>query len=155
LFLAQSEPPAAQALCGALGIALGEDRLWVYYRMAPLVPLLRQVDLRRAGCPLRLPEARLRTAVRGQEAWLTAGRLLDRLLSAEGPGPTSAETLAVLRSFAKDGFSFVREAPPLLYHNDLSAQTPRFYWSEDFGYALWLRLFVENAHRNGGTTALP
>jgi hypothetical protein len=155
LFLAQSEPPAARALCGALGRALGEDRLWVYYRMAPLVPLLRQVDLRRAGCPLRLPEARLRTAVRGQEAWLTAGRLLDRLLSAEGPGPTSAETLAVLRSFAKDGFSFVREAPPLLYHNDLSAQTPRFYWSEDFGYALWLRLFVENAHRNGGTTALP
>jgi hypothetical protein len=155
LFLAQSEPPAARALCGALGRALGENRLWVYYQMAPLVPLLRQADLRRAGCPLRLPEARLRTPVGGQELWLTAGRLLDRLLSTDGPGPTSAETLPVLRNLAKDGFSFVRQTPPLLYHNDLTAGTPRFYWSEDFGYALWLRLFVENAHRNGGTTAKP
>jgi hypothetical protein len=31
--------------------------------------------------------------------------------------------------------------PPLLYHNDLSASVKRFYWSEDVGYALWLRLY--------------
>jgi hypothetical protein len=155
LFLAQSEPPAGRALCGALREALGENRLWVYYQMAPLVPLLRQADLRRAGCPLRLPETRLRTPVGGQEVWLTAGQLLDGLLSADGPRPTFAEALTVLRSLAKEDFSFVRQTPPLLYHNDLSARTPRFYWSEDFGYALWLRLFVENAHRNAGTTALP
>jgi hypothetical protein len=155
LFLAQSDPPAGRALCGALGEALGENRLWVYYQMAPLVPLLRQADLRRAGCPLRLPETRLRTPVGGQEVWLTAGLMLDGLLSADGPRPTFAEALAVLRSLAKENFSFVRQTPPLLYHNDLSARTPRFYWSEDFGYALWLRLFVENAHRNAGATALP
>jgi hypothetical protein len=155
LLLTQSEPPAARALCGALGRTLGENRLWVYYQVAPLVPLLRQADLRRAGCPLRLPEARLRTTVEGQNVWLAAGRLLDRLLSADGPVAPSSETLAVLRSIAKDGFSFVRQTPPLLYHNDLTARTPRFYWSEDFGYALWLRLFVENARRNGGTTDLP
>ena len=154
LLLAQAEPPAARALCGALGSVLGENRLWVYYQMAPLVPLLRQADLRRAGCPLRLPESRLRSPVGGQEVWLAAGRLLDRLRSADGPGPPSAETLAVLRSFAKDGFSFVRRTPPLLYHNDLTAGTSRFYWSEDFGYALWLRLYLENERRNGGTTAL-
>jgi hypothetical protein len=155
LLLAQSEPPAARALCGALGRALGEDRHWVYYQLAPLVPLLRQADLRRAGCPLRLPEARLRTPVGGQEIWLAAGRLLDRLQSADGPGPTPFETLAVLRTLARDGFSFVRRTPPLLYHNDLTARTPRFYWSEDFGYALWLRLALESARRNGGTAALP
>jgi hypothetical protein len=155
LLLAQSEPPAARALCGALGRAAGENRLWVYYQLAPLVPLLRQADLRRAGCPLRLPEARLRTPVAGQEAWLAAGRLLERLLGADGPSPASAETLAVLRNFAKDGFSSVRRTPPLLYHNDLTAGTPRYYWSEDFGYALWVRLYVENARRHGGTTALP
>jgi hypothetical protein len=155
LLLAQSEPPAARALCGALRNALGENRLWVYYQMAPLVPLLRQADLRGAGCALRLPGVRLRTPVGGQEAWLAAGRLLERLRSADGPRPTSSETLAVLRSFAKDGFSSVRRTPPLLYHNDLTARTPRFYWSEDFGYALWLRLYLENARRHGGTRALP
>ena len=155
LLLAQSEPPAARALCGALGRSLDEDRLWVYYQVAPLVPLLRQSDLRRAGCPLSVPEARLRTPGGGQEAWLAAGRLLDRLLRGDGQGPTSPEIIAALTSFAKDGFSFVRRTPPLLYHNDLTAHTPRFYWSEDFGYALWLRLFVENAHRNGGTTPPP
>jgi hypothetical protein len=159
LLLAQADPPAARALCGALGAlgalgqALGDDRLWVYYRAAPLVPLLRQADLREAGCPLRLPEARLRTTVAGQEIWLAAGRLLERLRSPDGPLPAPAETLAVLGSLAEDGFSRVRRTPPLLYHNDFSASTPRFYWSEDFGYALWLRLFWENAHRHGGRTA--
>jgi hypothetical protein len=155
LFLAQSEPAAARALCGALGSSLDDNRLWVYYEAAPLVPLLRQADLRRAGCPLSIPKARLVTPVQGQEAWLAAGRLLDRLLRADGNGPTSAETLAALTNLSKDGFSLVRRTPPLLYHNDLTAHTPRFYWSEDFAYALWLRLFAENAHRNGGTTPLP
>lgn len=35
--------------------------------------------------------------------------------------------------------------PPLLYHNDLTASVRRFYWSEDVGYALWLRLYLESA----------
>ena len=34
----------------------------------------------------------------------------------------------------------VRRNPPLLYHNDLTAKVPRYYWSQDVGYALWLRL---------------
>jgi hypothetical protein len=155
LLLAQADPPAARALCGALGRALGDDRLWVYYQAAPLVPLLRQADLRRAGCALHLPEARLRTSVDGQEVWLAAGRLLERLQSAVGPVPASAATFAVLSNLAQDGFAFVRRSPPLLYHNDFTARTRRFYWSEDFGYALWIRLYVEDARRHGGGAALP
>jgi hypothetical protein len=155
LFLAQSEPPAARALCDALGKAVGEDRLWVYYQVAPLVPLLRQADLRRAGCSVSLPEAHLHTSVAGQEVWLDAARLLNRLLSTERPAPTSSETLALLDRLAKDGFSTVRMTPPLLYHNDVTGSTPRFYWSEDFGYALWLRLYVENLRRNGDAIAHP
>jgi hypothetical protein len=34
----------------------------------------------------------------------------------------------------------------LLYHNDLTATVPRYYWSEDVGYALWLRLAHAYAH---------
>jgi hypothetical protein len=38
-------------------------------------------------------------------------------------------------------FAQLRQSPPLIYHNDLSAHVRRFYWSDDFGYALWLRLY--------------
>ncbi len=153
LFLARADPPAARSLCGALQGAIGEDRLWVYYDRAPLVPLLRQSDLRRAGCPLRVPEGRVRVLAAGQEVWVSAGRLLDRLRSGEKSRSSSSETLDLLRLLSADGFSFVRRAPPLLYHNDFTARTPRFYWSEDFGYALWLRLYRESSLRDRGGPA--
>jgi hypothetical protein len=38
-----------------------------------------------------------------------------------------------------------------MYHNDQTASVPRFYWSEEFGYALWLRLYFElGEHAAGG-----
>jgi hypothetical protein len=148
LLLAQADRPAARALCGALGRVIAQDRIWVYYQAAPLLPILRQADLERAGCSLHLPASRLRTAVPGQEAWVAACRLLQRFPSARGPAAGPAETLALLRTLSDDGFSSVRRSPPLLYHNDLTASTPRFYWSEEFGYALWLRLFFETARRS-------
>jgi hypothetical protein len=42
---------------------------------------------------------------------------------------------------AADDFAVLREAPPLLYQNDMTANVTRFYWSADAGYALWLRLY--------------
>jgi hypothetical protein len=151
LLLAQADPPAARALCSALGRAIDEDRIWVYYRTAPLIPILRQDDLRRVGCALRLPSSRLRTAVPGQEVWAGAGQMLQRLLDAaggaSGPAPTSDEVRDLLQRLSQDDFSSLRQTPPLLYHNDFTASVPRFYWSEDFGYALWLRLYFENATR--------
>jgi hypothetical protein len=145
LLLAQADPPAARALCGVLGRTIAEDRIWVYYQAAPLVPLLRQADLLRAGCALRLPAARLRTRVSGQEVWIAAGRLLEQFLSAAGPRPAAAATVALLDSLSSYNFSAIKRNPPLLYHNDFTGSLPRFYWSEDFGYALWLRLYLENA----------
>ena len=142
MLLAQADPPAAQALCGALGRAIDEDRIWVYYQLAPLLPILRQADLQRAGCPLQLPPQRLRTAMPEQEAWLAAARLLRRM-----PGPDSppaAEVVELLDRLARDDFSYLRRSPPLLYHNDLSSPVPRYYWSEELGYALWLRIYFEN-----------
>jgi len=140
LLLAKEQPPAGRALCEALRPVAGQDRVWVYYRMAPLVPILRLTDLRRAGCELELPESRLRTPVPGQEIWVSAVRLLGR--APADPG----EIQAVLRQLAKDDFALLRKNPPLLYHNDLTATVPRYYWSEDVGYALWLRLANEYAH---------
>ena len=149
LLLATAEPPAARALCRSLARTIAEDRVWVYYQAAPLVPLLRAGDLRRAGCPLRLPEPRQRTGVPGQEIWLAAGRLLERYLGAGGPAPSPAETSALLAALSRDDFAAIRRSPPLLYHNDLTASTPRYYWSADFGYALWIRLYL----RSGASAA--
>jgi hypothetical protein len=53
---------------------------------------------------------------------------------------------AVLRELARDDFALVRTNPPLFYHNDLTATVPRYYWSEDVGYALWLKLYDRYQH---------
>jgi hypothetical protein len=149
LLLAKVQPPAGRALCEALRPVVDQDRVWVYYRMAPLVPILRLTDLRRAGCELKLPESRMRTQVPGQEIWVSLVRLLGRALTPGGPPAGAADAAkiqAVLRQLAKDDFALLRKNPPLLYHNDLTATVPRYYWSEDAGYALWLRLAYEHAH---------
>jgi hypothetical protein len=64
--------------------------------------------------------------------------------SAEDRYATYQRTTELLRKLAADDFSLIARAPPLLYHNDLTASVRRFYWSEDLGYALWLRLYFES-----------
>ena len=144
LLLAEVRPPAGRALCEALRPVVDQDRAWVYYRMAPLVPMLRLTDLQRAGCALELPESRMRTQVPGQEIWVSVIQLLGR-------AGTPAQIETVLRQLAEDDFALLRKSPPLLYHNDLTASVPRYYWSEDVGYALWLRLYHEHAHPGHST----
>ncbi len=149
LLLAEVRPPAGRALCEALRPVVDQDRVWVYYRMAPLVPMLRLADLQRAGCALELPESRMRTPVPSQEIWLSVVRLLARARTPGGipaDAADAAQIKTVLRQLAKDDFALLRKSPPLLYHNDLTASVPRYYWSEDVGYALWLRLYYEHAH---------
>ncbi|HWM91670.1 MAG TPA: hypothetical protein VN493_12960 [Thermoanaerobaculia bacterium] len=146
LLLAEVRPPAGRALCEALRPAVDQDRVWVYYRMAPLVPMLRLADLQRAGCALELPESRMRTPVPGQEIWVSVVRLLERARTSGSPPAGAAQIETVLRQLAEDDFALLRKNPPLLYHNDLTASVPRYYWSEDVGYALWLRLYYEHAH---------
>lgn len=146
LLLAEVEPPAGRALCEALRPVVDQDRVWVYYRVAPLVPILRLTDLQRAGCKLELPESRMRTPVPGQEIWVSVVRLLGRVRTPGGRQTDAAEIQTVLRQLAKDDFALLRKSPPLLYHNDLTASVSRYYWSEDVGYALWLRLYDEHEH---------
>ena len=142
LLLHDVNPRAGHALCSALGSVLNDDRIWVYYRKTPLVPSLRLPDLRRAGCTLSLPDARLRSDVPGQQIWVSVARLLDHTDATQD----ATLTRAVLRELARGNFALIRENPPLLYHNDLTATVARYYWSEDAGYALWLRLFDEYEH---------
>lgn len=143
LLLAEARPPAGRALCEALRANLDADRIWVYYRGMPLVPILRLADLRAAGCDLQLPEARMRTAVPGQGLWVSAARWLAPPDLAKVPPSDPVLLRAVLREMARDDFALLKTDPPLLYHNDLTATVARYYWSEDVGFALWLRLYYQ------------
>ncbi len=141
LMLRELDPPAARNLCGALRRSFGDEDIWVYYAKAPLVPYLRGAQLRRLGCAVPLPTERLSLPPAGQEVWGEAARLLAET-TASPPDADAREAIrGLLVRIGGDDFVQVRRSPPLLYHNDLSAGVKRFYWSEDFGYALWLRLY--------------
>jgi hypothetical protein len=142
LMLADVDNAAARSLCQALGRNASDESLWVYYARAPLVPLLRTADLRRIDCGVEIPAQRL-AGVDGQGRWMEAARrLVDAQLTSAGARPEDVEaTLALLAELGRDDFAELRRTPPLLYHNDLTATVSRYYWSEDFGYALWLRLY--------------
>ncbi len=146
LLLLKERPPAGRALCEALRPLINEDRMWVYYRKTPLIPILRLPDLRRAGCALELPESRMRTDVPGQQIWVSVVRLLAGRMTSVGAPPDPVLIRAVLRELARDDFALIRMNPPLLYHNDVTATVSRYYWSEDAGYALWLRLYDDYEH---------
>ena len=146
LMLRELDPPAAQNLCNALQRSFGDEKIWVYYAKAPLVPYLRGAELRQLGCAIPLPTERLAHPAAGQEIWSEAVRLLAETPSAGTiPSPPDANRRKAIGNLlvrlGSDDFAQLRRSPPLLYHNDLSATVARFYWSEDFGYALWLRLY--------------
>lgn len=132
LYFARYDPAAARRLCDALRPRMADERIWVYYQVAPFIPRLREADLALAGCPLRVPDARLRAQPKEQEPYL-------ELAARRGAG-----VLPILLRLAADDFAAVERTPPLLYHNDLTATPPHFHWSEDVGYALWLRSYLDS-----------
>jgi hypothetical protein len=152
MLLAREDPSEAHALCRALREHVAQDEIWVYYKKAPIVPILRQADLHNAGCTIELPASSLTAAEAGQQAWIAAAQLVRRLTTTGGAPPQQSEVAGLLKTLSRGNFALVRQSPPLLYHNDLTASVRRFYWSEDLGCALWLRLYFENerlrSHRN-------
>jgi hypothetical protein len=144
MLLSQADPPAARALCEALRQRVADEDIWVYYKLAPPLLIMRRPDLRKINCSLAFPPSRLRSTVPGQEVWIEAAELSRRIDTVEGRESVYAETTALLQQLAADDFSLLARTPPLIYHNDLSASVRRFYWSEEFGYALWLRLYFDN-----------
>jgi hypothetical protein len=141
LMLREFDPPAAKNLCQALNRLFSDENIWVYYAKAPLVPYLRSAELRRLGCALPLPTDRLANSAAGQEVWTEAVRVIADTTSAPADKNARQKIASLLARIGSDDFAQIRRAPPMLYHNDLSASVKRFYWSEDFGYALWLRLY--------------
>lgn len=142
MLLADKDPTAAQALCEAMERKLDDDDVWVYYAKAPLLVALRVADVRKAGCRLNIPPSRLQTTVPDQDVWIRMVELLGQLESGAGTAGIRAEATDLLGKIAAANFSLLNRAPPLFYHNDLTASVRRFYWSQELGYALWLRFYV-------------
>jgi hypothetical protein len=141
LMLRKLDPPAGQELCKALQGSFLDESIWTYYAKAPLVPYLRSAELQQFGCAIPLPAERLALAAAGQEIWSEAGRRLVEIMASPQDENLRQTIRNLLTRIGSDDFAQLRRSPPLLYHNDLSATVRRFYWSEDFGYALWLRLY--------------
>ena len=156
LFFVQHDREAAHKLCTALRPRIGDERIWVWYTMAPLVPLLREAELTRAGCSIRVPDARVRRAPPGQQPYIRLGQRLAEILLGQEPRDIG-KSLETLGSFAGENLTRIEKSPPLLYHNDLSwpSSEAGYYWSEEVGYALWLRTYVELARRQPGRLSLP
>jgi hypothetical protein len=152
LMLREFDKPAAQELCTALQRSYGDGGIWIYYAQAPLVPYLRSAELRQLGCVIPLPEKQPAISAPGQEIWSEAVRLLAQAMAAPEDAKVRLGIRNLLARLGSDDFALLRRSPPMLYHNDLSATVKRYYWSEDFGYALWLRLYdaagVKTGNRN-------
>jgi hypothetical protein len=140
LLLTHYDPDSARALCDALIAKAGDSSLWVYYAHAPLIPLLRLGDVRRAGCPTFIPDEFIHPVDDAQAIWVKAISLLEVDLS---PGTKARdEAVSLLDTLAQDRFAAIEASPPLLYHNDLTSIHKRDYWSKDFGYAVWIRIYA-------------
>lgn len=141
LMLRKFDPPAAQNLCHALQRAFWDEDIWVYYSKAPLVPYLRSAELRHLGCIIPLPADRLSLSAADQEIWSEAVHLLVETMLSPKDANLQQTIRNVLIHIGNDDFAQLRHSPPMLYHNDSSASVKRYYWSEDVGYAIWLRLY--------------
>lgn len=150
LMLRELDPPSAQALCGSLQRSFRDEDIWVYYAKSALLPYLRVAELQQHGCPLPLPIERLALSAEGQAIWSEAVHALVESATAPADEQVRQAMHRVLAQLGADDFALLRRSPPLLYHNDLSATVRRYYWSEDVGYAVWLRL-----HAAAGPAAEP
>lgn len=149
LMLRELDPPAAQNLCTALKRSFWDEDVWIYYSKAPLLPYLRSVELQQLGCAIPLPAERLALPATGQEIWSEAVRRLTNTIASSPDRNTRQAIRDLLAHIGSEDFAQIRHSPPMLYHNDMSGSVSRFYWSEDFGYALWLRLYEAAGYETG------
>lgn len=148
LMLREFDPPGAERLLKALQRSYGDGDLWVYYTQAPLVPYLRMAELQQMGCDIPLPVERLALVAEGQKIWSEAARLFVATSVSPQDESLRQEARDLLGQLSGDDFALLRRSPPMIYHNDRTASVKRYYWSEDFGYALWLRLHASTGEKN-------
>ena len=152
LFLAKYSSVAAKRLCEAIRKHIDQQAFWTYNEITPGIFPMREVDLYEGGCQVTSPHDELTSEIRGQDFYQKLMRLTRDLLVKENPRDLRAAILRTLTQLAEDEFALAEKTPIFLYHNDLTGAVPRFYWSKEVTYALWLRLYVEARRRLGEPT---
>jgi hypothetical protein len=140
LMLHELDPNAAKNLCDSIHRSIPDEDMWVYYSKAPTIPYFRSAELQQRDCAIPLPIDRLVVPAAGQELWSEAVAQFVATMTVPPDEVRRSAIRNLLGYLGDNDFAQLRNSPPLLYHNDMSATVRRFYWSEDFGYALWLRL---------------
>lgn len=139
-FLAEHAPARADALCRAIQTHVHDPTLWPYYGAASWLFALREHEQADAGCPLPRPDSLRRWEAPGQAIYFEAAELLQGASPGAPRDAIAARLVDVLHRMAADDFAHFESDPLLLYHNDPTSRVPRFYWSKELAYALFLRL---------------
>jgi len=149
-FLAIHAPEEARALCSALSTRVMDPDLWTYSELSTWLYIVREIDLAAMGFELPRPDALLQTSLEHQAPYQELVRLLRDLCLSPNPAALGDPIATLLERIAADDFQYVQATPLLLYHNDLTSTVSRFYWSREFAYALWVRLYLEARERIEG-----
>ena len=137
------EMEAAGRICDFLQHHVNEKDYWVWFRYAPLAPLLTLYDMELAGCPLEVDPDLLEPSAEHQADyyWLAETFLQLNRVEFSTP-PPAAELRAIerrLRVMARNDFESMQMYPAMIYNKEI--EEPRgFYWMTEFGLALWLRV---------------
>ena len=142
LFLKKYSSDLANELCEAFqNNAEGLSNLWIYNSKTPWLYYIRQIDLEKDSC--RLAWNNFDDEIKpfaGQEIYTEMSKLILDLALGRELEKNRTKAQEVLHKVAKEKFKFVKTHPIAMFHNDLTAKKPAYFWSYDIPYALWLRL---------------
>jgi hypothetical protein len=145
LFFSRFDDERAEKLCKALQSenVIHNPEYWVYYKRAPWLYYLRQVDMIKHNCRLQDKLPGFVRSLSGQEYYDQMARLIRDLSLNKTNQFSDKEIVELLNFLSSNNFEYLQENPMLVYHGVLYYPKPTYYWSHDLPYALWLRLYYE------------
>lgn len=144
LFLKKYAPDLAKALCSSLNNdIISSVDYWTYNERCPWLYYIREIDLANNDCKLTaIPDDKVK-CLHSQKDYTVMSKLIRDLALGRGEKSVYNKSRKLLRKIARNNFEYINNNPLLMYHNDLSAKKPAYFWSYDLPYALWLRLNYE------------
>ena len=150
LYLADHDPEGAAELCAAMRAHINELKYYPYGRLTPALYVLRELELPAAGCPLEIPYHLFSLEAPNMATYTDLTRMIRDVIQNPDPQPLEVKARQMLADLARNDFEMFRKTPLLMYHSDLTAQKPRYYWSTEMSAALWIRLYMEASRRFPG-----
>ncbi|NOR87090.1 MAG: hypothetical protein GQ527_05725 [Bacteroidales bacterium] len=148
LLFKQYAPKLVSDLCASLKRNINQVEYWTYNERSPWLYYIRELDLVKNGCLLNTNIPREIKNLNSQETYTKMSKLIRDLALKHGGEKTRNKAQKILLEVANNDFEYIKITPLLMYHNDLTAKNPAYFWSYDIPYALWLRLYYEYSKTN-------